>query len=69
MCNGQLKEKLKELFPTCHQRILDEVLPEEDGICMGGPLNYICDFVTTHMFVHVCVYFVVKFCALVSIFR
>ena len=30
-CNVELKEKLRVLFPTCEQRILDQVLPVEDG--------------------------------------
>ncbi|CAI8010565.1 Voltage-dependent L-type calcium channel subunit alpha-1C [Geodia barretti] len=29
-CNVELKEKLRVLFPTCEQRILDQVLPVED---------------------------------------
>lgn len=30
-CNVELKEKLRILFPTCEQKILDDVLPVEDG--------------------------------------
>ena len=31
VCNVQLKEKLRTLFPTSQLKILDEVLPVEDG--------------------------------------
>ena len=37
-CNVELKEKLRILFPTCEQKILDDVLPVEDGILIFGVL-------------------------------
>lgn len=32
VCNSELKKKLRVLFPNCQQKVLDEVLPVEDGM-------------------------------------